>query len=171
MRKLLGILTVCVAYVGVCMFFFRNVTELVSEYREDFENLTYTELMYEDGQYYVEREGAKQNVLAFSKPSVVGVTEHERVMFPGKRVVCFDYHNDFWVYPQSQFDNSNIRLNVWLISSIGKISLVFLSGVGVLFGLFIFGFLVCMFYVYTKKSNDEYWSEAINRTDYRSDSF
>ena len=141
-----------------------NVKELVSAYQEDLQGVTHTQLIFdEDAQKYsVEYDGAKREVAGFSRPAIFRVNEAERVMFPGKEVVCFKYHNDFWVYPKSQFEGSNIKLWVWAIALYQEMFGVVLWGTLLIFCICIIGYFI---YAFIQIEKSDYFHEPINRSD------
>ena len=102
-------------FIAICFRFYFDIAEVIKGYREDLQNVTYTQLVFDEHsqKYNVECNGAKHEFSTFSQPEIFGVDKTEMAMFPGKEVVCFEYHDDFWVYPKSQFEGSDIKLLVW----------------------------------------------------------
>ena len=144
--------------------FYLDITEVVRGHREDLQNVTYTQLVFDERSllYNVEHKGAKHVVSTFSKPAIFGVNKTERVMFPGKEVVCFEYHDDFWVYPKSQFEGSNIKLRVWAIALSQEMFGVVLWGTLLIFCICIIGYFI---YAFIQIEKSDYFHEPINRSD------
>ena len=151
-------------FVAMGFRFYLDITEVVKGHREDLQNVTYTQLVFDERslQYNVEYEGTKHEFSTFSRQAIFRVNEAERVMFPGKEVVCFEYHDDFWVYPKSQFEGSNIKLLVWAIALSQEMFGVVLWGTLLIFCICIIG---CFIYAFIKIEHSDYFHEPINRSD------
>ena len=83
-----------------------NVIGISDVSREEFQNVTYTELMYnQDYQHYcVEYEEVKKEIKDFSEPQNSKIKENYRIMADKKDVVCFKYCDKFRIYPKEEFD-------------------------------------------------------------------
>ena len=147
-------------FVAICCRFYFDVADVIKGYREDMQNVTYTQLVFDENsqKYNVECGGVKHEFSTFSKSAIFGVNKTEMVMFPGKEVVCFEYHDDFWVYPKSQFDGSDIKLQVWAIA-------LYREMLGVMFwGTLLLGFVyIASGFVYSMLYADS--SEIVKRSD------
>ena len=165
MKKILEIIMSTIVFMIIVFGFSFNVKEVVSAYQEDLQGVTHTQLIFdEDAQKYsVEYDGAKREVAGFSGPAIFRVNEAERVMFPGKDVVCFNYWDDFWVYPKSQFEGSDIKLQAWLVVQTAEMIGVLIFGCLLIFCICIIGYFI---YAFIQMEKSDYFHEPINRSDY-----
>lgn len=84
-----------------------NVEKISDVYSEEFQNVTQTELVYDQDyqHYYVEFNEVKRKVDAFSEPKNCEVSGNHRIMADGKDVVCFEYCDELRIYPKEEFDD------------------------------------------------------------------
>ena len=164
MKKILEIIMSTIVFMIIVFGFSFNVKEVVSAYQEDLQGVTHTQLIFdEDAQKYsVEYDGAKREVAGFSRSAIFHVNEAERVMFPGKDVVCFKYCDDFWVYPKSQFEGNNIKLQAWLVVQTAEMIGVLIFGCLLIFCICMIGYFI---YAFIQIDRTEYYHEPINRSD------